>query len=84
MTKMNEKAEFVTLGQLVNHYDGLSKSLVDKIQDIFYAQLPTKAERNQMFVSNFWDKFSEEQQSMINKALENQWEPHFEYENLGN
>jgi len=37
-----------------------------------------------MFVSNFWDKFSEEQQAMINKALENQWEPHFGYEILEN
>ena len=84
MTKMNEKAEWVTLSQLVNHYDGLSESLVDKIKDVFYAQLPTKAEYDQMFVSNFWDKFSEEQQSMINKALDNQWEPHFGYENLEN
>ena len=84
MTKMNEKAEWVTLSQLVNHYDGLSESLVDKIQDVFYAQLPTKSEYDQMFVSNFWDKFSEEQQAMINKALENQWEPHFGYEILEN
>ena len=72
--QMHETAEFVSLNQLLNHYDGVSESLATAVQNII----------DETIIGDHWDKFSEEQQAMINKALDNQWEPHFGQENLEN
>ncbi len=39
---------------------------------------------NGTLIDEHWDKFTEDEQAMINKALDNQIEPHFGQENLEN
>ena len=72
--EMHKDAEFVTFDQLFNHYDGVSEEFYKKVRERIKG-IP---------IEMYWDMFSEEDHAMINKALDNQWEPHFGQENLEN
>lgn len=84
--QMHEDAEFVSLDQLAECYDGLSKELYKKLWDMMpkrthtdYGDFGSQYEMNcanGTLIDEHWDKFTEDEQAMINKALDNQLEPH--------
>ena len=92
--KIHESAEFVSLDQLAECYDGISTELYKKLWNLMpkethsdYGDFGSQYEMNcanGTLIDDHWDKFTEEQQSMINKALDTQLEPHLGYENLEN